>query len=114
MGIGTGGVGQKATAGGVPTTPEQLALAQYDFGQGVVGAQHKFAEIPHSTNLTQAIGGARFKEAEDIGRMSQANTQAITNFINQQAGALTGGIGSLLGAISGGGSNTGLTTGGGM
>jgi hypothetical protein len=105
MGIGSGGIGQKATAGGVSPTPEQMALAQYDFGQGEVKAASEFGRsgLGHSTNVTQAISGARAKEAEDIGKMSLADTAAMTNFINSQVSGLTSGLGSLLGGISGGG-----------
>jgi hypothetical protein len=105
MGIGSGGIGQKATAEGVPATPEQMALAQYDFGQNAIRAMGDFGRtgMGHSTNVTQAIGGARAKEAEDIGKTSLANTAAMTNFLNQQTSGLTSGIGSLLGGISGGG-----------
>ena len=102
MGIGTGGVGQKATAGG-GISPEQQALSQFHFGQGAVKAESDFAQIPHSTNLTQAIGGARAGAAKEAGQQSQADQAAMTQFINQQTGNLTTGIGSVLGKASGGG-----------
>jgi hypothetical protein len=110
MGIGSGGIGQKATAGGVAPTPEQMALAQYDFGQGALEQMGKFGRsgLGHSTNVTQAIGGARAKEAEDIGKMSLANTAAMTNFLNTQTSGLTSGLGSLLGSVSGGGGGGGI------
>lgn len=100
MGIGTGGVGQKATAeGGI--SPEQMALAQYHMGQGAVKAESDFAPIGHSTNTTQAISGARAGGAKETGQMSQANQAAMTQFLNRETGALTGGIGSALGSIAG-------------
>jgi len=100
MGIGTGGIGQKATAGG-GITPEQMALAQYHFGQGAVKAQGDFAQIPHSTNLTQAVSGARAGAAKEAGQMSQADQAAMTQFLNQQTSNLTSGIGGALGSIAG-------------
>jgi len=102
MGVGTGGVGQKATAGG-GISPDQQALAQYHFGQGAVKAESDFAQIPHSTNLTQAVSGARAGGAKEIGQQSQADQAAMQQFINQQTSNLTSGIGSTLGKISGGG-----------
>jgi len=101
MGIGTGGVGQKATAGGLAPTAEQAALAQYHFGQGAVKAEADFAQMPHSTNVTQAISGARAGQAKEFGATSLANTEAQKQFINQQTSNLFGGIGSALGSIAG-------------
>ena len=100
MGIGTGGVGQKLTAGG-GITPEQQALAQYHFGQGAVKAESDFSRIPHSTNLTQAVSGARAGAAKEAGQMSQADAAAMTQFLNTQFGNLTGGLGGALGSIAG-------------
>jgi len=102
MGIGTGGVGQKATAGG-GISPDQQALAQYHFGQGAVKSMGDFAQIPHSTNETQAISGARAGGAKEAGQQSQADQAAMTQFLNQQTGNLTSGIGSVLGKAAGGG-----------
>ena len=99
-GIGTGGIGQKLTSGGV-TTPEQMALAQYHMGEGIVGSQAKFAQIPHSTNLTQAASGARFGAAKEAGQISQADAAAQQAFLNQQFGSLTSGVGGALGSIPG-------------
>ena len=100
MGVGTGGVGQKATAGG-GISPDQQALAQYHFGQGAVKAESDFAQIPHSTNLTQAVSGARAGAAKEAGQMSQADQAAMTQFLNQQTSNLTSGIGGALGSIAG-------------
>jgi len=102
MGIGTGGVGQKATAGG-GISPDQQALSQFHFGQGAVDAMSKFAPIAHSTNTTQAVSGARAGAAKEAAQQSQADAAAMQQFINQQTGNLTSGIGSTLGKISGGG-----------
>lgn len=102
MGIGTGGVGQKATAGG-GISPDQQALAQYHFGQGAVKAESDFAPIAHSTNETQAISGARAGAAKEAAQQSQADAAAQQQFINQQTGNLTSGVGSILGKASGGG-----------
>ena len=99
-GIGSGGIGQKLTSSG-GISPEQQALAQYHFGQGAVKAESDFAGIPHSTNLTQAISGARAGAAKEAGQMSQADTAAMTQFLNSQFGNLTSGIGSALGSITG-------------
>ena len=98
-GIGTGGIGQKLTSGG-GITPEQQALAQYHMGQGAVKAESDFARIPHSTNLTQAISGARAGGAKEAAQMSQADTAAMTQFLNQQFGNLTGGVGGALGSLA--------------
>ena len=100
MGIGTGGVGQKATAGG-GISPEQQALAQFHYGQGAVKSMADFAPIGHSTNVTQAISGARAGEAKEAGQMSQADQAAMTQFLNRETGALTGGIGGALGSLAG-------------
>jgi len=106
MGIGSGGIGQKATSGG-GISPEQQALAQYHFGQGAIKSEADFAQIPHSTNVTQAISGARAGAAKEAGQMSQADASAMSNFLNQQVGGLTSGVGSLLGGKSGGGGGGG-------
>jgi len=111
-GIGTGGIGQKQTAGG-GITPEQTALAQYHFGQGAIKSMSDFAGLPVSTGMTQAIGGARAGAAKEAGEQSQVNAAAMTNFLNQQTANLTSGIGGLLGGLSGGGKGGGGGGGGG-
>ena len=100
-GIGTGGIGQKLTSVGIAASPEQMALSQYHTGQGIEAAQAKFAQIPHSTNLTQAAGGPRVKGAVEAGQLSQADTAAQQAFLNQQFGNLTSGVGGALGSIAG-------------
>jgi hypothetical protein len=100
MGVGTGGIGQKLTSSG-GITPEQQALAQYHFGQGAIKAESDFSRIPMSTNLTQAIGGARAGAAQEIGQMSAADAAAQAKFLNQQTGNLTQGVGAGLGSIAG-------------
>ena len=106
MGVGTGGIGQKATAGG-GISPEQMALAQYHMGEGAVKAEADFAPIGHSTNVTQAISGARAGAAKEAGQMSQADQAAMTQFLNRETANLTSGIGNILGGISGGGKGGG-------
>ena len=97
-GIGSGGIGQALTSQGI-ITPEQISLAQYGAGQDTISQMAKFSQIPQSTNLTQAVSGARAGEALQIGQESQADVAAQTKFLNQQFGNLTGGIGSILGSL---------------
>jgi hypothetical protein len=113
MGGGKGGGGD--TGGGV--SPEQAALAQYTQGQGELEQMAYFAGGPGgqggmgpSTNLTQAIGGTRFKQAEDLAKQSDANAKAQAAFNAQQGSALeqiAGQAGQALGAAGGGGGGGG-------
>jgi hypothetical protein len=100
MGVGSGGIGQKLTSGG-GITPEQQALAQYHFGQGVIKDDYQFAQMPHSTNLTQAVGGSALGAAKEAGQMSIADAAAQAKFLNQQTANLTSGVGGALGSIAG-------------
>jgi hypothetical protein len=108
MGGGKGG----DTSGGV--SQEQAALAQYSQGQGELGAMSQFAGqglgMGPSTNLTQAIGGTRFKQAEDLAKMSDADAKAQAAFNAQQSSALQQLVSS---AIPGGGGGGGGGSGGG-
>lgn len=100
MGIGSGGIGQKLTAGG-GITPEQASLAQYTMGQGEIADMSQFSQMPHSTNLTQAISGTKAAGVQQAGQMSQQDTAAMTQFLNQQNSQLTQGIGGAIGSIAG-------------
>lgn len=100
MGIGTGGIGQKLTASG-GITPEQQALAQYHLGQGAIQDEFRFSQMPHSTNVTQAIGGAQAGAAKEAGQMSRADAAAQAAFLNAQNANLTSGVGGALGSIAG-------------
>jgi hypothetical protein len=110
MGGGGGGKGGgDTTAQGV--SPEQQALAQYTFGQGALNAETSFADqgnvgMANSTGATQAVGGARFKEAKDLSEMAFKDTQAQNQFNQQQASALeqlAGQAGQAFGGGGGGG-----------
>ena len=112
----TGGMskGGDVTSGGV--SEEQKALAQYTQGQGELNQMSAFATMPGgggmgpSTNLTQAIGGTRFKEAFDLARMSDEDAKAQAAFNAQQGSALeqiAGQAGQLLGSAGGGGGGGG-------
>jgi hypothetical protein len=102
-----GGKGGGDTSGGV--SPEQAALAQYTQGQGELGQMSLFGDrlgMGPSTNLTQAIGGTRFKQAEDLAKESDANAKAQAAFNAQQGSALesiAGQAGQALGSGGGGG-----------
>lgn len=93
------------SSGGV--TPEQMASAQYDYGQNLLGTQAKFEGEGQggsggmSTMATQAATGARLGEAQQLADISQKNTDAqyqayqqAENINNQnltnQANQLTG------------------------
>jgi hypothetical protein len=113
--MGGGGKGGD-TSGGV--SPEQAALAQYTQGQGQLGAMSEFAGGPGqpsmgpSTNLTQAIGGTRFQQAENLAKMSDADAKAQAAFNAQQSSALesiAGQAGQALGSLGGGGGGGGGT-----
>ena len=89
--------GKLNSSGGV--SPEQMALAQYGFGQQSLGNMQAFAQTPNSTMETQAESGARAKEALTASGMSQTDALAQANFFNQNFGNLAGGLGSILGSI---------------
>jgi hypothetical protein len=100
MGIGSGGIGQKLTASG-GITPEQASLAQYHLGQADVQDMNTFSQIPHSTNLTQAIGGNTAGAVKEAGQTSQSNAATQAAFLNAENKNLVGGIGGALGSIAG-------------
>lgn len=104
------------SSGGV--TPEQMASAQYDYGQNLLGSQAKFegegqgGSAGMSTMATQAATGARNQEAQQLADMSQTNTDAqykayqnaqnINNQnLQQQANTLSG-LDKLAGAAGSG------------
>ena len=111
MGGGKGGGGGKtSTAGGV--SPEQQALAQYTYGENVIGDRQKFAQqgMGPSTNETLSVAGSRFKEAQDLAEMSDKDFKAMQAFNQQQANSLqsvAGSAGQLLGGLGGGGGGGG-------
>jgi len=116
-GLTGGGGGKTSTAGGV--SPEQQALAQYTFGEKVIGDRQKFAGSENmgmgpSTNLTQAIGGSRFGEAKQLADMSDKDFKAMQAFNEQQGQALeqvAGQAGQLFGGLGGGGGGGGSSSG---
>lgn len=111
--------------GGV--TPQQTALANYDYGQNLLEALAAFGSESQpgggaslSTMATQAAGGANIGRALDLSHMSDVDQQAkyeafrnseniaqqnSTNAIaeqNQNLAALTGGLNTLTGALGSG------------
>lgn len=84
------GIGGKLNSGG-GISPEQMALAQYGFGQQSLKAADTFSQTPVSTMQTQADAGARAAEAKAASGMSQTDALAQANFFNQNLG----GIGNL-------------------
>ena len=97
---GTGGF--KTGGGGV--SPQQAALAQYNFGQNLVENSQAFSSgLGHSTGVTQADVGAEARKAYDLGHMSNADANAMTSYFNQQKSQLASNVGGLGGALGGGG-----------
>jgi hypothetical protein len=79
-----------------------MSLANYNFGENQVGNAQAFSQMPMSTGATQANVGAEANKAYDIGRMTIADANAMTQFNNQlksQAGSNVGAIGGLLGGL---------------
>jgi hypothetical protein len=109
-GKGGGGGGKTDTGGGV--SPEQQALAQYTYGENVIGDRAKFARegMGPSTNETLSVAGSRFKEAEDLAKMSDADFKAMQAFNQREANSLqqvAGSAGQLIGGLGGGGGGGG-------
>jgi hypothetical protein len=110
---GGGKGGGTSTGGGV--SPEQQALAQYTFGENVIGDRARFAGTGNmgmgpSTNLTLSVAGSRFKEAKDLAEMSDKDFKAMQAFNNAQQNSLAqtaGQAGQLLGGLGGGGGGGG-------
>lgn len=104
-----GSKGEQATAGG-GVSPQQMAFAQYTFGENETKNAQTFAGTPMSTGLTQADAGAYAGEAHQLGQMSDADAKAMAQFIDQQNAqakqGLTQGIGAL-GSLAGGGGGGG-------
>lgn len=108
-GKGGGSKGEQATAGG-GVSPQQMAFAQYTFGENEVKNAQTFAGTPMSTGLTQADAGAFAGEVHDLGSMSDKDAKAMAGFIDQQnqqakqgITQVAGGLGSLAGGGGGGG-----------
>jgi hypothetical protein len=116
-GLLTGNLGAALTAGGVPPSGPQQALAQYSAGQGTIKGMGEFGpNMPESTNLTQAaVSGPQAQQALTLGQESLVDTTAMSNFFNSQFQNFAGGLGSLLGKPGGGGgggAGGGLSSGG--
>ena len=83
-------------------SPEQMALANYNFGENRVQNANAFSSgTGMSTMHTQADVGAAAGQAYDVGKMDIADANAMTAFNNQlksQAGSNIGALGSLAGA----------------
>jgi|SRR6516162_3442391 hypothetical protein len=110
MGGMMGGGGKTSTAGGI--SPEQQALAQYTFGENVIGDRQRFAHegMGPSTNETLRIAGSRFKEAEQLAEMSDKDFRAMQAFNQNQQNSLTqlaGQVGQGVGGLVGGGTQSG-------
>lgn len=104
---GGGGKGGGSGAGGI--SPAQQALSQFTFGQNALANAQQFGShgMGHSTGLTQADAGAYMGQALQESQMSQADTQAMNAFNQQQKGQLSSGIGGLGSALGGGFSSGG-------
>lgn len=78
-----GGGGGKGGGGGgnqqQGVSPQEAALAQYQYGQQLVKDESQFANTNTgiSTGLTQATGGARFRKALKLADLGQTNANAI-------------------------------------
>lgn len=73
-GKGGGGGG----GGGQGVSPQEAALAQYNYQQGLVGAASRFSNTNTgvSTMSTQAASGPRFKKALTLAQLAQSNANA--------------------------------------
>jgi hypothetical protein len=113
-----GGGGDKTSTGG-GVSPEQQGLAQYTFGENVIGDRQKFAGpgntgMGPSTNESLAVAGSRFKEAKDLAEMSDKDFKAMQAFNQAQQNSLqqvAGQAGQLIGGLGGGGGSGGSSTG---
>lgn len=76
-GGGKGGGGGGGDGGGV--SPQEAALAQYTYHQGLVEASNRFANTNTgvSTMSTQAASGPRLKKALQLSGLSDKNQAAI-------------------------------------
>ena len=102
---GGGSKGAEATAGG-GVSPEQAALAQYNFGQNEIAQNALYSQVPNSTMKTQGDAGAFAKKAFELSRMSDMDAKAMADAINKQAQeqmSALGGFAQALGGIAGGG-----------
>ena len=109
MGGGGGSKGAEATKGG-GVSPEQAALAQYNFGQNEIAQNALYAQTPNSTMKTQGDAGAFAKKALELSEMSDKDAKAMADAINQQAQQqqqALGGFAQALGGIAGGGGSGG-------
>lgn len=77
-GGGKGG-GGGGGGGGQGVSPQEAALAQYTYQQGLVADASRFANTHTgiSTMSTQAAGGTRIQKALDLARRAQSNANAI-------------------------------------
>ena len=102
--MGSNAIPNLVNPGGVAPSAQQTALSQFNLGQGQIGAMSRYGShgIGESTMETQAgVSGPEAKFAQDQGLASLQDTQAIQNFVNQQATNFASGLGGILGAIGG-------------
>jgi hypothetical protein len=92
---------QETAAGGV--SPQQNALAQYQWGQGIASNADKFSTsgTPMSTGLTQTDAGTYAQNALSLSEMSQKNAEAEANLIDQYNKERQGNTAQIVGALSG-------------
>ena len=93
-------------------TPEQQALAQYHFGENVIGDRQQYAHLGMgpSTNETGTIAGSRFGEVKEAADLQHKDYLAMQQFDQAQNAAKqqqAGQAGSLLGSLGGGGGSSG-------
>lgn len=101
-GKGGGGFGSGTSGGGV--SQGQQGLADYTRAENTIHNAQAFSQVPMSTMHTMADVGAQFGWAQQLQQMSQADTQAMDAFNQQQKSQLSsqiGGLGSLLGSFGG-------------
>jgi hypothetical protein len=94
-GLGASGPGKSDTQGGI--SPAQMALTQFDFGQGALRNAAQFGQggMGMSTNQTMADAGSYMKQAQEAQQMSQSDAQAMNAFNQQQKSGLSSGIGAI-------------------
>jgi glycine betaine/choline ABC-type transport system substrate-binding protein len=103
--LGPGGVGGTLTQGGVGATPEETQFARFTGAEQSIKGQQDFSHgMGMSTNETMAAGvGPAFATAEELAKISDMNTAAQSNLINQNFNQFAGGLSQLLAGLGGGG-----------
>lgn len=96
MSSGGGVSGSKTdTQGGI--SPEQMALTQYTYGEGILNNAAKFGSSGTglSTMNTMADAGTGMQQALTAQQLSQSDAAAVNAFNQQSKNQTASGIGSL-------------------